>query len=130
MRARHSISYFIQTPILTPTTPTTHPTPAQGVATGVTAGGEAARAKLVVGDPSYFPQRCIKTGRVVRAIAILSHPLAGCGEAHSAQVIIPQKQVRVAVCCGCCFVVLITFCLGPMDPTNPAFAAGSAAHTF
>ena len=28
-----------------------------GVATGVTAGGETARAKLVVGDPSYFRDR-------------------------------------------------------------------------
>ena len=80
----------------------------------MTAGGEAARAKLVVGDPSYFPQRCIKTGRVVRAIAILSHPLAGCGEAHSAQVIIPQKQV------GCLFLNVVVwvylgvvFLLGP-----------------
>ncbi len=80
------------------THPPAHPlSPPQGAATGVTAGGETARAKLVVGDPSYFPQRCIKTGRVVRAIAILSHPLAGCGEAHSAQVIIPQKQVRGGV---------------------------------
>ena len=28
-----------------------------GVAIGVTAGGETAKAKMVVGDPSYFPNR-------------------------------------------------------------------------
>lgn len=28
-----------------------------GVAVGVKAGGETAKAKLVVGDPSYFPNR-------------------------------------------------------------------------
>lgn len=90
----------------------------------MTAGGEAARAKLVVGDPSYFPQRCVKTGRVVRAIAILSHPLAGCGEAHSAQVIIPQKQVGGAagvfgLCLGVlCFESDLVWALSPLRRPN------------
>ena len=35
-----------------------------GVAVGVTAEGETARAKLVVGDPSYFPDKVQRAGRV------------------------------------------------------------------
>ncbi len=35
-----------------------------GVAVGVTADGETAKAKLVVGDPSYFPDKVSKTSRV------------------------------------------------------------------
>lgn len=33
--------------------------------------GEVARAKLVVGDPSYFPDKVRCVGKVVRAIAIM-----------------------------------------------------------
>lgn len=39
-----------------------------GVAVGVTADGETAKAKLVVGDPSYFPDRVRKTSRVSVAL--------------------------------------------------------------
>ena len=35
-----------------------------GVAVGVTAEGETAKAKLVVGDPSYFPDKVQKSSRV------------------------------------------------------------------
>ena len=42
--------------------------------------------------PGYFPDRIIKAGRVVRAIAILSHPIPGTEEAQSAQIIVPQRQ--------------------------------------
>ena len=76
----------------------------QGVAIGVTAGGETAKTKLVVGDPSYFPNRIIKTGQVVRAMCILSHPIPGTGDMHSAQIILPQKQVgrRSDIYVFCC----------------------------
>ena len=37
-----------------------------GVAVGVTSEGETARAKLVVGDPSYFPDKVQKASRVRR----------------------------------------------------------------
>ena len=66
---------------------------AEGVANGVKAGGETAAAKLVVGDPSYFQDRIIKSGQVVRAMCILSHPIPGTGDVHSAQIILPQKQI-------------------------------------
>jgi len=53
-----------------------------------------AKCKFVVADPSYFPSKVKKTGQVVRAICILSHPVAGTEEAESTQIIIPQKQVN------------------------------------
>ena len=37
-----------------------------GVAVGVSSEGVTARAKMVVGDPSYFPDRVAKAGRVRR----------------------------------------------------------------
>ena len=35
-----------------------------GVAVGVTSEGQTAKAKLVVGDPSYFPDKVQKASRV------------------------------------------------------------------
>lgn len=64
-----------------------------GVAIGVSCGEEFAKSKFVVGDPSYFRERAVKTGQVVRAMCILSHPIPGTGDAHSVQMILPQKQV-------------------------------------
>lgn len=74
-----------------------------GVFTGVTSGGETVRAKKVIGDPSYFgagqelseggKMRTVETGKVVRAICILKHPIPGTDDADSAQIIIPQNQV-------------------------------------
>ena len=37
----------------------------------------------------------MKVGKIVRAIAILSHPLPGTDNAQSAQIIVPQKQVQL-----------------------------------
>jgi RAB protein geranylgeranyltransferase component A len=34
-----------------------------------------------------------KIGRVVRAIAIMSHPIPNTNESHSVQIILPQKQL-------------------------------------
>jgi len=52
-----------------------------------------AKCKFIVADPSYFPDRVHSTGKVVRAICILSHPVPNTDNAESAQIIIPQKQV-------------------------------------
>jgi len=52
-----------------------------------------AHCKFIVADPSYFPDRVRCTGKVVRAICILSHPVPNTDNAESAQIIIPQKQV-------------------------------------
>lgn len=66
---------------------------AEGVACGVKARDVVARAKLVIGDPSYFPSKCKKVGKVVRAIALLANPIAGTAETPSFQVIFPGGQV-------------------------------------
>mmetsp|Transcript_2905 Transcript_2905/g.10180 ORF Transcript_2905/g.10180 Transcript_2905/m.10180 type:complete len:451 (+) Transcript_2905:171-1523(+) len=65
-----------------------------GVAVGVTSEGETAKAKFVIGDPSYFPGKTKRVGQVVRALCILSHPVPNCGDAASVQIIIPQKQLN------------------------------------
>jgi Rab GDP dissociation inhibitor len=78
--------------------------PETGYFTGVTSAGETVKAKKVIGDPSYFGAgkelgggdgkvRVIETGKVVRAICILKHPIPGTDDSDSAQIIIPQNQV-------------------------------------
>jgi len=67
-----------------------------GKAVGVQSSEEpkpVAKCKFIVADPSYFPDRVHCTGKVVRAICILSHPVPNTDNAESAQIIIPQKQV-------------------------------------
>ncbi|KAK4211677.1 GDP dissociation inhibitor [Rhypophila sp. PSN 637] len=51
------------------------------------------RAKMILGDPSYFPDKVKVTGHVLRAICILKHPLAQTNDSDSCQLIIPQSQV-------------------------------------
>lgn len=65
----------------------------EGKAVGVESEGQTARASFVVGDPSYFPDKVIRTSKVVRAICILSHPIPNTDNSHSVQIILPQKQV-------------------------------------
>jgi Rab GDP dissociation inhibitor len=60
---------------------------------GVRSEGEVAKAKFVVGDPSYFPDKVKKTGQVVRCICILNNPVPNTNKAESCQIILPQKQV-------------------------------------
>lgn len=64
-----------------------------GRAVGVSSEGETAKCKFVVGDPSYFPGKSRPTSRVVRATCILSHPIPNTDNAHSVQIILPQKQI-------------------------------------
>ncbi|CAA7387662.1 unnamed protein product [Spirodela intermedia] len=64
-----------------------------GKACGVTSDGETARCKKIVCDPSYLPNKVQKVGMVARAICIMSHPMPHTNESHSAQVILPQKQI-------------------------------------
>lgn len=64
-----------------------------GKAVGVSSGGETAKCKFVVGDPSYFPGKSRPTSRVVRAVCIMSHPIPNTDNAHSVQIILPQKQI-------------------------------------
>ena len=51
-----------------------------------------------VGTTCVFYYVCVqvrKTSKIVRAIAILDHPLPGTHDADSCQIILPQRQVRV-----------------------------------
>ncbi|KAM7515785.1 hypothetical protein LguiA_005368 [Lonicera macranthoides] len=64
-----------------------------GKAYGVTSEGETAKCKKVVCDPSYLPNKVKKVGKVARAICIMSHPIPHTNDAHSVQVILPQKQL-------------------------------------
>ncbi|KAG8956139.1 Rab GDP dissociation inhibitor alpha [Tulasnella sp. 419] len=70
---------------------------------GVTSEGETVKAKQVIGDPSYFggasesssgKVRVLETGKVVRAICILKHPIPSTDNADSIQIVIPQNQVK------------------------------------
>lgn len=61
---------------------------------GVKSDGEVARAKAVIGDPSYFSDKVKKAGSVVRIICILNHPIPNTGDADSIQLVIPQNQVN------------------------------------
>jgi len=65
-----------------------------GVAVGVKSEGEVAKCKFVIGDPSYFPDKVKKVGQVASCIAILSHPIPNTNNGESAQIIIPQKEVK------------------------------------
>ncbi|KAI9678355.1 MAG: Rab GDP dissociation inhibitor alpha [Caeruleum heppii] len=51
------------------------------------------KAKKILGDPSYFPGKVRVIGNVLRAICILTHPVANTDSSDSAQLIIPQSQV-------------------------------------
>ncbi|XP_051146717.1 guanosine nucleotide diphosphate dissociation inhibitor At5g09550 [Andrographis paniculata] len=64
-----------------------------GKAVGVTSEGETAKCKKVVCDPSYLSEKVKMVGKVARAICIMSHPIPDTDDSHSAQVILPQKQL-------------------------------------
>merc|ERR1711916_318579 len=49
--------------------------------------------KIVIGDPTYFPERCKKGIKVIRSMCILSHPIPSTNNSNSCQIIIPQNQV-------------------------------------
>ena len=64
-----------------------------GVVVGVRSGEEIAKAKTIIGDPSYFPGKTRRIGKVIRAICLLQHPIPSTDNADSVQLIIPQNQV-------------------------------------
>jgi len=81
---------------------------------GVESQGEIAKCKMVVGDPSYFTDKVRKSGKVVRVICILSHPVANTENAKSTQLIIPQKQTGRKHDIYCC-VTSFTHNVAPKD---------------
>ncbi|CAJ0641929.1 14667_t:CDS:2, partial [Entrophospora sp. SA101] len=63
-----------------------------GRVVGVSSGGEVAKTKQVIGDPSYFPAKVRKVGKVVRAICLLKDFIPNTEKSDSVQLIIPQNQ--------------------------------------
>jgi len=51
------------------------------------------KTKMIIGDPSYFPGKVQVVGQLLKAICILTHPVAYTDNSDSAQLIIPQSQV-------------------------------------
>ncbi|KAI9225129.1 rab GTPase activator [Blastocladiella britannica] len=67
---------------------------ADGKVTGVKSEGEEAHAPIVIGDPSYFTSKVKATGKIVRSICLLKHPVPKTDDSDSVQIIIPQNQVK------------------------------------
>lgn len=65
-----------------------------GVAVGVRSGNEVAKAKQIICDPSYAKDKVKVTGKVVRAICFLKHPIPDTNDADSVQIIIPQNELN------------------------------------
>jgi len=65
-----------------------------GRVTGVKSNDGTAKCKIVVGDPSYFPNKVKKVGQVARCICILDHPIKDTSNSESCQIIIPMNQVK------------------------------------
>src|SRR4051812_8308908 len=55
---------------------------------------KVAKTKQVIGDPSYFPNKIRKVGKVVRAICMLKHQIPNTDDADSIQLVIPQNQIN------------------------------------
>ncbi|ESL09180.1 RAB GDP dissociation inhibitor alpha [Trypanosoma rangeli SC58] len=82
-------TYMLQTPV------TKVNFDEQGVFESIESEGKRAYAKLILGDPSYFPDRVKSCGRVVRCIAIMNHPIPNLNsDCNSCQIIIPQKELK------------------------------------
>ncbi|KAI3651790.1 hypothetical protein MP228_003093 [Amoeboaphelidium protococcarum] len=64
-----------------------------GKVVGVRSGDEVAKCKAVICDPSYALTKCQKTGRIIRVICLLDHPIPNTGDVDSVQIIVPQGQV-------------------------------------
>lgn len=51
------------------------------------------KTKMILGDPSYFPDKVRVTGYLLKCICILNHPIDKTNDSDSLQLIIPQSQV-------------------------------------
>jgi Rab GDP dissociation inhibitor len=88
LSAVHGGTYMLNTPI-----DRVLYEPNTGNACGVESGGAVAHCKFIVGDPSYFPDRSVPSGKVVRQYCILTDVPPNTRESTSCQIIIPAAQV-------------------------------------
>jgi len=66
---------------------------AKGVRLSLGEGGHHdVQCKYLIGDPSYFQQKVKAVGKVLRMTCISNHAIPLTDNAHSAQVIIPQRE--------------------------------------
>lgn len=67
-----------------------------GKVTGVKSGGEVARCKKLLADPTYLAgtDKVKSVGQVVRSICILSHAVDDTNKADSCQIILPASQLK------------------------------------
>jgi len=65
-----------------------------GRVVGVKSQGEVAKCKFVIGDPSYFPTKVKKFGKVARIICLMNHPIPQTGGENSCQIILPQREMK------------------------------------
>ena len=64
----------------------------EGKVKGIRSGEQTATAPIVICDPTYCSQDLLKpTGKVIRAICFLDHPIPDTNNATSVQIIIPAK---------------------------------------
>ena len=65
-----------------------------GVAWGIQADNLVAKAKHIIGDPSYFEEiKMQSTSKTIRSICVLDHPIKGTDNVDSVQIIIPAVAV-------------------------------------
>lgn len=64
-----------------------------GKVSGIRSGDEEAKAPLIICDPSYVMNinKVKESGKVIRAICILDHPIPNTNDSTSCQIILPQK---------------------------------------
>ena len=87
--AIHGGTYMLNTPVDEITYD------ADGKVTGIKSGENTATAPLVVCDPSYTTADKIKaTGKVIRAICLMDHPIPNTKDVASIQIILPSKQMN------------------------------------
>lgn len=60
----------------------------------ITSQGEKVRTKKLIADPTYFPDRAEKVGKVIRVVCLLSHPIANTNNVDSCQIIMPQSELK------------------------------------
>ena len=66
-----------------------------GKVIGVRCGKQAAKAPIIIGDPSYFPKKDLKvTGKVIRTICVMNQPVPKTENAGSLQIIMPSMHLK------------------------------------